>query len=470
MTSTLQTPSQRPRGEETSGNTLFEHSRPRLGMNGLHYEILGEIFRLSLSARLQIVQDEVYQFMLVCRNFRGACLSTPRLWTGVAFNLLHGTKAEEQKAIRRCKMCWDYQKPKNGLPTLTRPARLWNYLASLPRLSTIRLRSREIVSIFEWFYCSWNPLTDLTIDASKQSITAPPPRNVFAEYGDVASATADDMLTKWKSNAVGEGMGLGNLTTLTLHAYISTYFLLSVLEETPALESLDVDLNPNGCRSHLVLNEGVRWKTGQSDKVISLLRLRELKIANVTQKEEVLECLRVPHCQRLRVQDMNSHFLPLLIQCLEGSGVTLKQLELRFINVINYHLLRFLRNFPCIHALTLHRLELVNGSFLDDLALDGNHQVLHRLKSLDIAGNWKQFDTTALVRFIKSKGVTFRARALKGEDDAVDPDGSLEWALFQDSLYPELFVRYEAHGASAKLLRTVKVNKQNTWEIDEAEE
>ncbi|KAJ3541598.1 hypothetical protein NMY22_g3828 [Coprinellus aureogranulatus] len=488
MTSTLQTPSKRPRGEETPGNTLFEHSGPRLGINNLHYEILGEVFRLSLSDLQPRVQGELYQLMVVCQQWKDVCLSTHHLWSSLSF-YLSGEEAEEQEVIRRCKLwfsragglglCvdlfiqgWDYHNRVNGLPVLDKLKDLWSYLASLSRLRSIHLRGFELVSISDWFNQSWPPLTNLVIDVSKRSIPQFGLGRALQDYDNTAITTANYMLSALKCNAIGNSMGLRNLTSLTLHAYLSAYFVLALVEEAQGLKVLDVDLHPKGYRSPLETGEENKavWKKLQEGKTISLPGLRDVRLANITGQEELVEHLRIPQCQILSVNDPGISSLTPLQECLQGSSTTLEQVRLRLLQVDDNRLLGFLRDYPCIDTLALHRLERVDGSFLADLSLDENAVVLRKLRSFDIKGNWKRFNTDALVRFIKSKGVTFRAKALKREDKAVDLDGSLEWLLFQDWLYPELFVRYDAHDTSVKLLRTVKVDKHYNSETDEVEE
>ncbi|TEB23178.1 hypothetical protein FA13DRAFT_1778448 [Coprinellus micaceus] len=165
------------------------------------------------------------------------------------------------------------------------------------------------------------------------------------------------------------------------------------------------------------------WKDVQQRKRIPLPKLHDLALSNLTQQEGVLRYLRVPHCRELRLSDPRSTIIPLLVQSLEGSTSTLKRLNIRDLDIDDWGLLE--------------------------------------LHSLDIAGNWKEFDTEALVRYVKAKGRSLRGKGPAEGGSIEYVDGALKLVLFEDWLYPELFVRYNVFDRRVKPLRTVKVDSED---------
>jgi hypothetical protein len=223
---------------------------------------------------------------------------------------------------------------------------------------------------------------------------------------------------------------------------VSSFFTLSLLEESPSLKKLELNLHPKGYKSSMDFEHGdsVTWEGLRGKIPVILLGLCDAKLTNITRQEEVLKYLKLSRCQRLRISDPGSNIIPLLSGCLEGSTTTLEQLDLRDLHVGDLGLLKFLQAFPRIRSLTLYRLGPFAGTIFEDPLCYENCSVLPTLQSLEIAGNWRCFDTETLVRFIRAKGRSLRGKDAQEGGGFEYVDGTLKWALFQDWLYPELFV------------------------------
>ncbi|TEB24100.1 hypothetical protein FA13DRAFT_1777998 [Coprinellus micaceus] len=397
------------------------------------YEVLGDIFRRALRDSLGTSegdQQELMNVMLVCRHWCGAAIvhlpdvnasvfrdqyhSLPstlsrgaqpahqprqqpapeqvqcgllhQLWRRFAFDI-PGHNSEEE-LVRRCKLWfsraagftlgvklfmqgWTLDERMEG--DLAIPTKLWEYLANVPQLRSLSLKEQEILSVFELLNHSWGYLEHLSIDFSKIATPERMHRNTFIDSDHVSRATANCM---WAARSITVDFNAApqqnNLATLTLHAYVSSFFALSFLEESPSLQKLDLNLHPKGYRWEQPEDEhAIMWKDVQRRKRISLPKLHDLALSNLTAGRRPTS--------------------------LEGSTSTLKRLNIRDLDIDDWGLLELLRNYPLIRSLTLYRLEHVDGPLFDELLLYENCGVLTMLHSLDIAGNWKEFDTEALV-------------------------------------------------------------------------
>ncbi|KAJ3543470.1 hypothetical protein NMY22_g3131 [Coprinellus aureogranulatus] len=454
----------------------------------LHYELLAEIFQLVLfqHGASEIGQEELVNLMLVCHQWRNVALNTPRLWSQVAFDLV-GTRSEEDDIIRRCKLWFSRAKSlplsidvfhRRDSPSLMGPIfveddyypnkdKLWDYLSSVPQLHRVRLTGGSVSCVYGWFGRPRRNLKHLVIDISHGrdedgTFSAMISRSAEVVNGE---AVCVDSITR-------QGLPLNRpnaLTTLTLSAGVSTFFVLCLLEESPLLQTCELDLYPNYCPRQdsdtlpILLfqplqDAPLRWSTLRRNAEVVLHNLREFKLSNVIQErpngpEELADYLRIPKLRKLQLSNYDADLGPFFEKCLSGSRSTLKSLDLRHLSTADQPLLNILRGFPSIEGLTLYRLESFAGTLFDDLQLDEHIPILPNLHHLDIAGNWKHFDDMALVRFVRSRGRSWKRDTWR--DAALR---KLEWALFQDWLYPELFVRYDAFDPSVKLLRTVKVD------------
>ncbi|KAJ3513741.1 hypothetical protein NMY22_g14952 [Coprinellus aureogranulatus] len=453
----------------------------------LHYELLAEIFQLVLfqHGASESGQEELVNLMLVCHQWRNVALNTPRLWSQVAFDLV-GTRSEEDDIIRRCKLWFSRAKSlplsidvfhRRDSPSLMGPIfveddyypnkdKLWDYLSSVPQLHRVRLTGGSVSCVYSWFGRPRRNLKNLVIDISHG-------RGESGMFGATISRSAD--ILNGETICVDSITRLGlpsnrpnALTTLTLRARVSTFFVLCLLEESPLLQTCELDLYPNYSPrldpdAWPVLlfqpqDAPLQWAKLRKNTEVVLHNLQDFKLFNVIQEqpigsEELAGYLRIPKLRKLQLSNYDADLGPFFEKCLSGSRSTLKSLDLRHLSTADQPLLNILRGFPNIEGLTLYRLESFSGALFDDLQLDEHIPILPRLHHLDIAGNWKHFDDMALVRFVKSRG-----RSWKRDTWQNAALRKLEWALFQDWLYPELYVRYDAFDPSVKLLRTVKVD------------
>ncbi|TEB23179.1 hypothetical protein FA13DRAFT_1798290 [Coprinellus micaceus] len=229
------------------------------------YEVLEDIFRRALRDSLGTSegdQQELMNVMLVCRHWCGAAVSTPQLWRRFAFDI-PGHNSEEE-LVRRCKLWfsraagftlgvklfmqgWTLDERMEG--DLAIPTKLWEYLANVPQLRSLSLKEQEILSVFELLNHSWGYLEHLSIDFSKITTPERMHRNTFIDSDHVSRATANCM---WAARSITVDFNAApqqnNLATLTLHAYVSSFFALLFLEESPSLQKLDLNLHPKGYR------------------------------------------------------------------------------------------------------------------------------------------------------------------------------------------------------------------------------
>lgn len=246
--------------------------------------------------------------------------------------------------------------------------------------------------------------------------------------------------------------GTNSLTSLSLHARMSTAFVLRLLEESPALETCEIDLEQ--CYHHLGERDAMHWTRFRGGVKVVLPKLRTLKIYNAGRgQDDLAHFVRVPNLCKLRLYKYSADVGLFLETCVAGSRSTLKHIDLRLAAMEDDRLLGALRQYPNISTLTLYCLERFDGSFLDALQLDENQSLLSKLRSLDIKGEWDEFDTLALVRFIKRRGTSWKRTAPTEEAK------TLELASFEDVYTPKRYVRYDASEPKTKLMRTVVVGK-----------
>lgn len=495
----------RKQGIETRALGEAEKSR-KASINNVHYELLADIFQRVLfqTGISESSQEQLVNLMLVCQQWRNMALNTTQLWCELAFDVV-GTRSEEEEIIRRCMLWFSRAKTlplsidiffRRYKPSVMGPAfiegdvhlkkeKLWDYLAGIPQLHRIRLCGPAVSCINEWFVRPRSALQYLIIEACLDVESVDMSGFRYRRYMDVAHAETmcvEDITRRgWPSTRPT------TLTILSLHARVSSFFVLCLLEESPLLETCDLDMHPSlpppassvgyqgpahnavqGNFMHVPAfnpnlgnpfhGEPMLWSKLRGSNDVVPPKLRYLKLFNVIGDEqegqdELARFLRTPKLRQLQLSNYCAEITHFFEKCFSGLELTLRNMDLRYLNIADNQLLNILRNYPNLSALTLHRLECLNGSFLDALQLDGSHSILSRLRTLDIYGNWKCFSDMALVRFIKDRAKSWKLNTAHGGTR------TLEWALFKGWLFPELYVRYDAFNLSTKLLRTVKVEK-----------
>ncbi|TEB23174.1 hypothetical protein FA13DRAFT_1818592 [Coprinellus micaceus] len=448
-----------------------------------YYEILADIFQrvLENTAPAETDQDDLVSPMVVCKHWRAVALSTLRLWSTLAVDVL-GRGAQEQDDIidaasygfpgRRLVYVfirgWDVPFVNQhgkipGQPESHDLQELWEYFAGLSNLAFLRLCGLELIHFRDWFLQPVTSLSQLIIDVSKAPASIPSARDMmYTDYDNTQVAIGNNisiMRSAAISNAVDQ---LHRLKSLTLHVYVASSFVLSLLEESPLLESFDLDLHPKGYRT-IQDNSDPTLKRVRANAVV-LSHLRDLKLAHITEQEQVLEYMRAPRLRKLC--DAAAAEPPwVFFSNNRGFSFFPNNNPPADARLDDRNLLEFLRVYPNVQSLTMDRLDCVTGSAFDDLQLLEYSSLLAKLRNLHISGNWKTFSQDALVRFIRMRGKKGFVKARGGGSGDGEGGGAaqrtLEWAYFRDWLYPELFVRYDAFDCSAKLLRVEEVDLYN---------
>jgi hypothetical protein len=205
---------------------------------------------------------------------------------------------------------------------------LWEYFAGLSNLAFLRLCGLELIHFRDWFLQPVTSLSQLIIDVSKATASIPSARDMMYTDYDNTQVAIGNNISIMRTAAIGNAVDqLHRLKSLTLHVYVASSFVLSLLEESPLLESFDLDLHPKGYRT-IQDNSDPTLKRVRANAVVPS-HLRDLKLAHITEQEQVLEYMRAPRLRKLCVTDLRTRLSPLIHSCIEGSYRTLQQLNLR---------------------------------------------------------------------------------------------------------------------------------------------
>ncbi|KAF6744917.1 hypothetical protein DFP72DRAFT_60829 [Ephemerocybe angulata] len=396
---------QKLESERESYRTLLSPLR----RNAVPPEILGQIFKFSLSISETFQEEQVNVLCLVCRRWRVTALGTPSLWASVDLT----ASSDQQLNFERVKTWfarsgvipknltitgYHHYVPDGGCPLLSHD--LANLLVDRAPFDSVSLRCGNGACLESVFSQMHRDTAQNTTSSSLRSLDLEMmdhPSDSFAGiwailrwFPALCSLSLDLpwFETTW---TVPEDLRLTNLTRLILACDWPFSSIVTILRSSVNLEVLVLDYK------QLIREPGEVFPSIWDPVVLPRLRKLEMRrIAGGSPDTQLLRYLRAPSLQTLEIRfgpdyldllndEQGSDFSSDIISLVQGPNSVsgLQHLLIQAIPISSSAVLRqVIDAFPTLVHLTLDGLESDSSLFIDPFYLGG--MLLPRLRVLKV--------------------------------------------------------------------------------------